>query len=167
MEAVILRKLTLELARALGYRPGVRYGWRTWSGQRVLSAYTSYDRQSVWRPPFATAQCGVGESHTAPEYYCACGLHAFHNFNAWSTQSNYAYGIGGIVAGWGKMVIGEYGYRSQYMRPMVIFVSTNLYKECISEEWGCDVIYERRKGKIPERIEYLVTEGWMPKEVLE
>jgi hypothetical protein len=112
-------------------------------GFRVLTfraggVYSPYRRAYRWYPTRTTevATCEIPAHrprylslpHDTPERFCSCGFYAFYGFDdafgvmsaggvvAGARQSRDYFEFVALVGGWGRVVLCESGYRSEYMR---------------------------------------------------
>jgi hypothetical protein len=140
---------------------GAWRGYRVWrmSGDRLIGWwYTTY----TWEPAVSEADCSAKRwnllkgsrsrhpSRPAPERDCRCGIYALHepwDFNGdlpphvfgFSDVSNV---VTGVVAGWGRAFRGEYGWRSQFAKPVALYRTRERATrvETIAARYGCQVV---------------------------
>jgi hypothetical protein len=91
-----------------------------------------------------------------PEKLCTCGVYALHTypklwevrgdgtraatFKPWPPVSS----ITGVVRGWGKIILGESGFRAQYMRPIALIRRDSKYwtpiVEAVAYRYGLEIV---------------------------
>lgn len=71
--------------------------------------------------PFLVSHYGEDPEHPAPDPMCACGVWGLsslpHLFAEFGEQTGI---VVGVIEMWGRIVVGEHGYRSQFARPVAI-----------------------------------------------
>lgn len=109
-------------------------------GFRVWSAFQEPERQGVLLPAFYPvpypwarennrALCAAGADHPAPDARCSCGFWGVYNpaqvipacyDRAVESPGPLSFGVPGLVKGWGRVVIGDRGWRAQYAKPVAL-----------------------------------------------
>jgi hypothetical protein len=142
---------------------GAWRGYRAWRlrGDRLTGWwYAGY----AWAPGVSEAGCDAGRwtvrgrrprhpGHAAPQRHCGCGLYALdgpwdfagylpaRHFGV-SDQANV---VVGVVAGWGRAVRGEHGWRAQFARPVALYRSPGLEERVdrVAARYRCRVVAGR------------------------
>lgn len=107
-------------------------GWREWS---VTPAGLRGARGRLWEPGVNTAEChgryavmfrvlgemlgsaGVAAPGHTVEPWCTCGLYSWRHPDPVGHRSGR---VAGVVELWGRVLIGEHGYRAQYAKVVAI-----------------------------------------------
>lgn len=123
-------------------RSGAALGWRYWdvvwtdAGGVELCSPVQHD---TWHPGAHASACA---SCDAPRMRCTCGLYAYgwldHALPNWPGSSR----ILGIVRGWGRVVLHELGWRSQFAQPLLLVLSDpfRVAVGSLSSRYECDVL---------------------------
>lgn len=76
------------------------------------------------------AICGRHGRHTAPDWYCHCGIWAFKSVDEMQEvlqeQKYTGPGVLGTVTLWGKVIETEHGFRAQYAYPQELWVDDEM-----------------------------------------
>lgn len=115
-------------------------GWRCWlipSPPSPLAEQGLYsaNRQTIWKPGTEMrAECmnfqlrdALGSPHVSPCDLCTCGFYAVTDPKNVPWNIGDMPGLGDVVVGrvalWGKVCIGERGYRAEFAYPVSFFTS--------------------------------------------
>jgi hypothetical protein len=93
----------------------------------------------------AEAFCTIAAEHMAPDETCSCGFYARKSFEAIDRDRTFG-DVYGEVYMWGRVVIGEFGYRAQYMYPKRLVVTLQElapYAEYLGYLYGVPCTYEK------------------------
>lgn len=128
----------VEVPDRIGTVQGFR-GWQ-WDYQRYFQGcghLRSMTRHTIWTPGQVTrAVCGgnadpnmngdvaVGFTHQSPNEKCKCGIYMLNSLE--DVIDYFGFNVYGKVAGWGKVVEAENGFRVEYCYPLEFFI---IYKE--------------------------------------
>ncbi|MEY2474946.1 MAG: hypothetical protein QOG87_261 [Actinomycetota bacterium] len=106
-------------------RSGAALGWRFWDvawtshGGVVLTSPVRFD---PWHPGAHAARCPA--CRRSPQMGCRCGLYAYGSLGAalpeWGLDSSR---VLGLVRGWGRVVLHELGWRSEFAQPLLLMLS--------------------------------------------
>jgi hypothetical protein len=122
-----MAKTLVDLTRDV---PGPIRSWRAWQWSYMKQSLMSYNEHVAWPAgEVMRAECrapsiwGTGnvEQHLPPGEGCTCGLYSLRRppVPMWGTPS-YSAMLIGVVDSWGKVVVHEDGYRSEFARPRFI-----------------------------------------------
>lgn len=119
-------------------------GWRAWwlRGNQLHSVH----HPTIWTPgEFVVAECRDG--CCAPDEDHTCGIHACATFE--QLRLIYLHGmpeVYGLVALWGKVVVGERGWRAQYAYPSRLHTTNPAIVGQLTE-YGVAVIVDTKEGE--------------------
>ena len=139
------RELTsAEVAGIQRDRSGAALGWRFWDvawtdhGGVALCSPVQHD---TWHPGAHAARCA--SCAEASRLHCTCGLYAYAKAEDalpnWPGASSL---VLGIVRGWGRVVLHEWGWRSQYAQPLLLVLSDpfRVAVPSLTARYECDVL---------------------------
>ena len=125
-------------------RSGAALGWRFWDvtwtdhGGVALCSPVQHD---TWHPGAHAARCPTCAE--ACRLCCTCGLYAYADIGDalpnWPGRSTL---VLGIVRGWGRVVLHETGWRSQYAQPLLLVLSDpfRVAVASLTSRYECDVL---------------------------
>ena len=143
---------------------GAWRGYRIWrmAGDRLTGCwYTGY----AWAPATSEARCdakcwtlrGRRARHpglAAPQRGCQCGLYGL--CEPWEISGSLPFGVYGVpdesnvvigvVAGWGRAFRGQFGWRTQFARPVALYRAPHVDREQldrIAHLYRCQVVEGR------------------------
>lgn len=155
-----------------GITPLVGYrGW-TVKNDKLWSAYpevrsvewpTHQPLQSECISPLRIPAADEHDRRTpsAPKHYysphidCTCGIYALHEFpkrggmTPWPRYKS----VTGMIHGWGKIIVGDKGFRAQYAKPIALVSHRNNSHEwpktilSLAERYGLEIVDYREVRK--------------------
>ncbi len=107
-------------------------GWREWT---ITGGMLRGAQGGVWQPGTNTAECrgkhaamlrvlddalaaaGLSTPLHRVERWCTCGLYSWRRPDRIRARSTK---IAGVIESWGRVLVGEHGYRAQYARVVAV-----------------------------------------------
>jgi len=122
-------------------------GYRVWTwnvlGLKSLCGMSWHPGQSLAARCKASTVVGTlidrakaaGDSHTAPQENCTCGIYAIKTLHRFRSAGYERYGIYGEVYLWGTIVEHELGYRAQFAYPKTFVLQPGAMPFTLAEIW--------------------------------
>lgn len=113
----------------LSYKVGIR-AWKTYSEQ-----LHSVNSSVLWTPGTPLhAKCTETHPEPPPVSSCSCGIYAAKpGHPEVFSYINGPHVVVGVVALWGRIIEGEFGYRAEYAYPLALIKSGSLARSMLLE----------------------------------
>jgi hypothetical protein len=129
---------------------GVLYGWRAFKVEGTPQEFSidgPIKAQRGWGNKVREAEClneqynkklasKMGTHGSAPDPGCSCGFYAYASLeHLRNNLDSYSANSVAVVSAWGKVILHEYGFRSQYMKIERLFLSVEELRDAVEEKY--------------------------------